>query len=237
MSLDDGVVYCHHGHTQQDRAELVSQVPLFANLAPEVIFELAGRVQPRDFNAKEMLYTAGSNNSSLLIVHHGKVKTYRISESGHEQVLRVLGPGDFLGENTLLAPNVMDHFAQTLETAEVCYLSGQDFKDYLLQYPEVSYQMLSALSTRLGQTESQVSTMGGDSVDKRVAQYLLATAREKGTHALRLAMSKKDLASFLGITPETLSRKLSAFEQSRWISLRGQREVTILDAPALNLVN
>lgn len=236
MRVDDGVVYCHHGHTQQDRAELVAQVPLFASLDPEIIFEIAGRVQPRDYAAKEMLYTAGSDNSSLLIVHHGKVKTYRISESGHEQVLRVLGPGDFLGENTLLAPGVMDHFAQTLETAEVCYLSGDDFKDYLLQYPEVSYQMLTALSSRLGQTESQVSTMGGDTVDKRVAQYLLTTAQEKGTADLRLAMSKKDLASFLGITPETLSRKLAAFESSGWITLTGQRGVTILDASALEFV-
>ncbi len=236
MSVNDGVVYCHHGHTQQDRAELVAQVPLFANLPSDVIFELAGRVQPRDYAAKEMLYTAGSDNSSLLIVHHGKVKTYRISESGHEQVLRVLGPGDFLGENTLLAPGVMDHFAQTLETAEVCYLSGEDFKDYLLQYPEVSYQMLASLSSRLGQTESQVSTIGGDTVDKRVAQYLLSLAQDKDTDKLRLAMSKKDLASYLGVTPETLSRKLSAFEQSGWISLKGQREVTLLDAPALQLV-
>src|SRR5690606_40938752 len=119
----------HHAHDECDSTahgeleSLVARVPIFAGLNPEQISEIASRVRPRVVPRNEQLYGAGEVNPLLRIIHTGSVKVYRITESGHEQVIRVLGPGDFLGEKALIAPSTSDHFAVTLAESEICSLN------------------------------------------------------------------------------------------------------------------
>lgn len=232
----------HHGHSgdgavaQTELEALVARVPLFAGLAPEQISEIASRVRPRIVPKNEQLYGAGEINPNLRIIHTGAVKVYRITESGHEQVIRVLGVGDYLGEKALISPSASDHFAVTLEESEICSLGHEDMRSYLLRYPSVAFTMLETLSARLGTTEGQVTAMTGEDAATRVADYLVGLADEYHRNSFSLPISKKDVASYLGLTPETLSRRLAGFEDNGWIHLHGTRRVDILDLEALRLV-
>ncbi len=232
----------HHGHDEggaeaHDELEsLVARVPIFAGLNPEQISEIASRVRPRIVPRNEQLYGAGELNPYLRIIHTGSVKVYRITESGHEQVIRVLGPGDFLGEKALISPSASDHFALTLEESEICSLDHQDIREYLLRYPSVAFTMLETLSARLDSTEDQVSSMVGEDAGSRVAAYLVGLSDENQRSSIELPITKKDVASYLGVTPETLSRKLALFEDNGWIRLQGHRRIDLLDIEALRLV-
>ena len=232
----------HHGHNKcgaEAHAELeslVARVPIFAGLNPEQISEIASRVRPRIVPRNEQLYGAGELNPYLRIIHTGSVKVYRITESGHEQVIRVLGPGDFLGEKALISPSASDHFALTLEESEICSLDHQDIREYLLRYPSVAFTMLETLSARLDSTEDQVSSMVGEDAGSRVAAYLVGLSDENQRSSIELPITKKDVASYLGVTPETLSRKLALFEDNGWIRLQGHRRIDLLDIEALRLV-
>ena len=232
----------HHGHNKcgaeaHDELEsLVARVPIFAGLNPEQISEIASRVRPRIVPRNEQLYGAGELNPYLRIIHTGSVKVYRITESGHEQVIRVLGPGDFLGEKALISPSASDHFALTLEESEICSLDHQDIREYLLRYPSVAFTMLETLSARLDSTEDQVSSMVGEDAGSRVAAYLVGLSDENQRSSIELPITKKDVASYLGVTPETLSRKLALFEDNGWIRLQGHRRIDLLDIEALRLV-
>ncbi|GAA3737187.1 Crp/Fnr family transcriptional regulator [Leifsonia bigeumensis] len=215
---------------------LVAKVPLFAGLTHEQISEIASRVRPRVVPRNQQLYGAGDINPYLRIIHTGTVKVYRITESGHEQVIRVLGSGDFLGEKAVISPSASDHFAVTLDESEICSLDHEDMRSYLLRYPSVAFTMLETLSARLGTTEEQVSAMTGEDAAGRVAAYLVGLADEYHRSSFLLPISKKDVASYLGLTPETLSRRLAAFEDNGWIHLHGSRRVDLLDIEALRLV-
>ncbi|MEV8146391.1 Crp/Fnr family transcriptional regulator [Specibacter sp. NPDC078709] len=213
---------------------LVGRVPIFSQLAPEELKDIAGRVKLRRHPRNEQLYGAGENNPHLMIIHSGHVKVYRITESGHEQLIRVLGEGDFLGDMSFISGAPTDHFATTLDAAEICALHHDDLRDYLLRFPTVTYKMLETLSSRLESTERQVSIFAGEDAEHRIAAYLLELADKAASAKFVLPIAKKDVASFLGLTPETLSRKLAQFEASGWLRLHPRRTVELLNVPALH---
>ena len=233
----------HPGHAPLE--VLVGRVPIFSQLDDVELKDIAGRVKLRHHRRNEQLYGAGESNPHLMIIHSGHVKVYRISESGHEQLIRVLGEGDFLGDTSFISGAPADHFASTLDAADICTLHHDDLRDYLLRFPTVTYKMLETLSNRLENTERQVSIFAGEGAEHRIAGYLLelagqqtnsreqGMAKEQDAATVVLPIAKKDVASFLGLTPETLSRKFTQFESAGWIRMQPRRTVEILDVPAL----
>lgn len=206
---------------------------MFSHLNGSEISAISRRVRPKAYARNVQLYGAGEHNPFLLIIHSGRVKIYRAAESGHEQLIRVLGPGDFIGETMFISQVETDHYAVTLEESEICSLHRDDFRDYLLRYPTITYRILETLSDRLMETEKMVMSLTGEDADRRIASYLVDLADDAGTTEIRLPISKKDLASYLGITPETLSRKLALFEDTGWIRQQPLRRIDILDYHAL----
>lgn len=225
----------HHADGGDPRDQCVALVPIFNHLEPNEIHEVATTARQKVFGRNERLYGAGDQNPYLLIIHRGRVKIHRSVESGHEQLIRVLEPGDFIGETAFITGGEMDHYATTLEECEICVLHRDDVRRHLLKYPAITYKMLEAVSNRLGRTEHMVNSLTGEDVEHRIAAYLVDLADEAGATSIRLPISKKDLASYLGTTPESLSRKLSQFENAGWIQQEGHRRIIILDYSSLEL--
>lgn len=218
------------GHDHRDQC--VALVPIFAHLDPDEQHEIASRARQRSFRRGELLYSPGDEDRSLMIVHRGKVKTYRGNESGHEQILRVLDPGSFIGETAFLHAGQSDHYALALEDAEICSLHHEDIRGFLVSYPTIALKMLETVTERLEQTERTLSSYTGEDAGSRIAGYLLESA-DPATGALTLPMSKRDLASLLGTTPETLSRRLAAFTEAGWIDQSSGGRIHVLDRGAL----
>ncbi|TAM87812.1 MAG: Crp/Fnr family transcriptional regulator, partial [Jatrophihabitans sp.] len=169
----------------------------------------------------------------LSIVHSGLVKVQRVSESGAEQLIRMLFPGDFLGETTLLTGQPVDSSAVAVQPAAVCVLDASHVGRLLRERPQVALHMLSSLSARLADAEQQLSSITGTSVGRRLADHLLELAEQAGSATFRLPSTKRDLASYLGTTPETLSRRLGALQDAGLVHLGPRGLVEIRDAPGL----
>jgi CRP/FNR family transcriptional regulator len=161
------------------------------------------------------------------------VKVYRLTESGGEQLVRLMSPGDFLGETALLADATSDHFAEALRPSEICSLGREPVTRLLAERPGVALQMLQTVSDRLGTAEQRLSALTGHSAGQRLAQQLLYLADEAGSSSFRLPTTKKDLASYVGTSPETLSRRLGALQESGIIRLGPGRTVEVLDPAQL----
>ena len=93
----------------------VRRVPIFQGLSPAQQREVATYARPTGVGSGEQLYAAGQAVSQLLVVHSGRVKISRLSADGHEQIVRVLEPGDFVGEAAFVDGTRPDHFAVALE--------------------------------------------------------------------------------------------------------------------------
>lgn len=214
----------------------VSRVPIFKHLAPQELSMIADKAHMRVYQRGEFIHRAGELSDKLFIVHKGKVKVYRLSESGKGQLVRILSPGDFAGE-TLFSGTPQDSYAEAVQLSEVCTIYQTDMQALLIQYPGIGLHVLAELSRRLDVSEKQTATIATASINARLADYLANQAELANSDSYQLPMSRKDLASFLGTTPETVSRRLGEFEEAGWIIQTGQRQIKILDLDALLLVN
>ena len=107
---------------KRDGKNCITRVPIFSNLNHEEMMEVARITSEKTFEKGEMIYTAGDSGDKLYVIHQGKVKITRVSEAGKEQVIRVLGPGEFLGELSLFSPAPLTDHAEVLEKTIVCLI-------------------------------------------------------------------------------------------------------------------
>lgn len=216
----------------EHRFECVRRVPIFSGLPEQLQRQVAEVAVTRSYQPGERVYGPG-DRPGLFIVHRGQVKVYRVTDSGAEQLIRVMSPGDFLGETALLADTTSADFAEAIRSSEICSLGREPVTRLLTERPKVALQMLQVVSERLGTAEQMLSALTGHSAGQRLAQQLLHLADEAESLSFRLPTTKKDLASYLGTSAETLSRRLGALQKSGIIGLGPGRLVAILDRAQL----
>lgn len=214
----------------------VTRVPLFQALDHSEQVAVAALARPVRVPRGTRIYSAGEDVSQLMVVHGGLIKISRISADGQEQIVRVLEPGDFVGESTFLLGGSPDHFATALEPGSMCVFRHQDLGTLIAQHPSIGLRMLQGVSRRLTQTEERLEAATTVEVGGRLARYLLdLPARQKpdGSALVRLPLAKKDIASLLDTTPESLSRQMRRLQESGVIDQQDRRDIRILDADRL----
>lgn len=209
----------------------ITQVPIFSNLNQEEMMEVARITSEKTYEKGEMIYTAGDSGDKLYVIHQGKIKITRVSEAGKEHVIRVLGPGEFLGELSLFNPAPLTDHAEVLEKTILCLIDGENLRQLMSKYPPVTWKVMEELSQRLAKVENLIENISIHGVEKRLADILMDMANNKGEVVLE--MSKKDFASHMGMSQETLSRKLTIFQEMGFIELIGHRKINLLNLEAL----
>lgn len=225
----------HHGAKVGSPTLCVSLVPIFNHLEQEQMVEIAKHTHARSYQKGEFLYQPDEDSDSLYIVNSGLVRIFRITESGKEQLVRFLRPGDFTGELALFNTTKTQAFAEAMKDTKVCMLTRQDLQELLIKYPNISLKIMQEFSRRLGQSEKQTTLVATEKVETRLALFLVEQM-DPEKHEVILPMAKKDLASYLGTTPETLSRKLGSLEDRGLISQVTNKQIRINDVDALLLV-
>ena len=130
------------------------------------------------------------DESGLRIVHGGRVKVHHLSESGAEQLIRILQPGEFLGETTLLTGEPVDTWAVALEDSEVCSLGRREVDGLLREHPDVALRMLATVSRRLGDAEQLIASITHESVARRLVDHLLELGGRGGLQLLPAAVDE-----------------------------------------------
>ena len=223
---------CHHLN-HEGKQLCVSKVPFFNHLSMEEMLKIVEMSRSRTFNKGDTIYHIGDPLHALYLVHKGRVKIYQLFESGKEHLLRILEPGEFMGELALFSEKRIDSYAEALENTEICAIHRDDMQALMQKQPSIAVKILEQFSQRLEKTEKLVGQLSSNDVETRIASYLVDLAEEKNHLEIQLPMSKKDLASYLGTTQETMSRRLASFQNKGWIEQEGHRHIKILNMDAL----
>lgn len=213
----------------------VALVPVFQGLSHAQQLDVSEVARPTRVAGDEIVYAAGADVSQLLVVHTGRLKITRSNADGTEHLVRVLGPGDFVGEAAFLSGGRPDHTVTALEPANLCVFRHADLARLVRTHPSIAVRMLQTVSSRLEETETRLNAATSVDVSARLADYLLSLPGRHGDGIVEveLPLAKKDVASLLDTTPESLSRQLRRLSDSGVIIPRRGRRIGLADLDAL----
>lgn len=205
----------------------VSRVPIFSHLSDDELQEVFSKITHKHLNRGDYLYMAGDRNESLSVLHKGKARIYRLNADGKEQLVRVLGHADFTGETSLFnEDNTHESYAEVMEDAEVCTINRQDIYDLMQKYPNISIKIIESFAERLNESESLTTNISLLSSNERLQEYIRTHTQNDILH---LNMTKKDLASYLSMQPETLTRNFKRLEDAGSIKKINNKTYEIID--------
>lgn len=192
----------------------------------------------RPLQRGDHLYRAGDPPHSLFAIRSGALKTYLIDDDGHDQITGFHLPGELIGLDAI-GLDRHPSFAAALETTSLCQLSLVQLETLHEPLPNLRSELLRIISRSL-HAEHRLLHLNHRSAEDRLAGFLLDLSerfarRGLSRHCFVLPMSRCDIANYLGLTSETVSRLLARYRQRGWLHIEG-REVrlnTDFDLPVL----
>ncbi len=173
--------------------------------------EVFSKVHSTDYRKNEHLYMAGDLEQSLYVLHQGKIRIYRLTDEGREQLIRVLKPGEFTGELSLFGTDKPhESYAEMMEKSQVCEITKDDIYGLMKEYPDIGIKIVEEFSERLEAAEQQTTNISLLSSEERLLEYIRGHVDQDDY--VQLEMTKRDLSSYLSMQPETLTRLFKKLE-------------------------
>ena len=213
--------------------QIISKTPIFQNLSEDELNKIRRIAVDKFYNKDQTVFSEGDDGTGFYVVAAGKVKIYKVSLEGKEQILHIYGPGNPFGEVPVFSGEQFPANAQTLLKSHLLFFPRTAFTELIAKNPSLCLNMLAVLSMRLRQFTVQVENLSLKEVPGRLAAYLLYLAQEQEAEdTVSLPISKGQLASLLGTIPETLSRILTKMSNSDLIDV-SRGEIKLLDYDGL----
>lgn len=182
----------------------------------------------------EIIFREDAKAHGFYMVAQGKIKVFKVSFDGKEQILHIYGPGHTFGEVPVFEGKHFPANSMALEKSRVIYLPRDKFVDLIAQLPALSMNMLADLSRRLREFTVQIENLSLKEVPARMAAYLITLSQEQNDcNPVTLPISKVQLANLIGTAPETLSRILKKMAQADLIEVQ-TKEIHIKDFDGLS---
>jgi CRP/FNR family transcriptional regulator, dissimilatory nitrate respiration regulator len=202
-------------------ADFILKIPLFSGSQARELLKISSM---RSVARGEIIFSEGDSGDGFYVVASGKIKIYMSSPEGKEKILHIFGPGQPVGEVPVFSGSRFPATAQALEASKLLFFPRDAFARLIETHPSLSMKMLGVLSRRLREFTVQIEQLSLKEVPGRLASYLIALAMEQDSReAVRLTVSKTQLAGLLGTIPETLSRIFSKMTDQGLIDVSGKQ--------------
>lgn len=214
----------------------IAMVPLFKGLSTPQIEAIDRTFPRRIFHPSEIIFSEGEDALGFYILLSGRLKIYKLSLEGKEQILHIIEAGEPFAEVALFSETKFPAYAEAILKSEVIFLSRNAFRQLIGSDPSIAMNMLAILSQRLKYFTRLVEDLSLKEVPQRLAAYLNFLLQQEKSTTVSLRISKGQLASLLGTIPETLSRIMSRMASRGLIEMQGRR-ITILNPAALSALS
>lgn len=220
----------------------LKKVYIFSGLNADEIDRLASIVKLKTFNKGDNIFFDTEPYLGFYITTAGLVKIYKISRDGREHILHLIAPPNTFAEVPLFE-NFGEEFEETYrypanamaleDGTNVILVPARKFRELLESDSKICIKMVSGFARRLRHLNHHIEELTLKDVTKRVAGYLMKESdKPQSGSKIELAISKNDLAAYLGTIPETLSRTLKKLQDEGYIEVDGKK-ILIKDAAGL----
>ena len=219
-------------------ASSLASVALFSGLSPEEVRLLALRFVRRHFSAGELLFSEGDPCRGLYIIDSGRLRIFKSSAGGREQVLAMEGPGSSVAELPVFDGGPYPASVSAVDDAQILFISRQDLRAFCLEHPEVALKMLAVVGARLRRLVGIIEELSFTTVRQRLVAALVRLAQTNGKRTehgveFELPGSHQEMAHQLGTVRELVSRNLMRLQAEGLLQVEA-RNIVVRDLPGLS---
>ena len=192
------------------------------------------------FSRRETIVREGDPMLSFFNITSGVVKLYRSLPDGRTQIIGFRYPGEFFAISAVCRHTST---AEAVTAVEVCRFPKSRLKRLMNSFPQLQAQLLQMSYRHLAQSEDQIFLLGRKTAREKVADFLLRCSRDSNQNQIgksryvNLPMTRTEVADFLGLTTETVSRVLTNLVRENIISVGLSRSVSLVDIESLTRIS
>ncbi|MGE0454874.1 MAG: Crp/Fnr family transcriptional regulator [Vicinamibacteria bacterium] len=225
-------------HGREAAIQELARISLFERLTKDDLDRLGALTERKRYAGDTALFFQDDPSDSLYLVLSGSVKVFQTSEDGKERILKILRPGDDVGEMAMIDGLPRAVSAQTLEDSEMLVLTRKAFKAFGEERPAVVWELLVTCAGRLRRMNENILDLSFRDVPYRVLHLLSQLLERHGEQTadgwrISLALSVREMASMVGSNAETVGRLLDGYETDGLIKRDGNRWI-VPDPKALD---
>ncbi len=189
-------------------------------------------VSHRSYAPGQAIFEESEPADYVYNISNGDVRLYKLLADGRRQITGFLRPGDFLG---LVKQDAYTYGAEAIDAVDLCCMRIIDLERLLREMPAVRDRLLDMSRDELAAAQEQMLLLGRKSAREKVLTFLLLRARqhdgpdEGDSAVLDLPMSRSDIADYLGLTIETVSRTFTTLKEEGLIDLPSAQHVVLPD--------
>jgi CRP/FNR family transcriptional regulator, anaerobic regulatory protein len=191
---------------------------------------LAATVTTHKVDAQRPLVVEGERADALLNITEGTVKVYKLLADGRQQITGFLFAGDFVG---LSSNESYVYSAEAITAVSYCRFPRRQLERLLDDFPQMEHRLLRFASNELAAAQNQMLLLGRKTAREKLASFLLLLSRQAEriggmANPVQLPMTRRDIADYLGLTIETVSRTFTQLRTERMIEVRRTDEVDLI---------
>ena len=212
-----------------ERTQTLKAVPFFTQLSEHELEVVRSLASERSYAKTAVVLTEGEMGDSLYMIQSGKVKVVIGDEEGREIILKILGPGDFFGEMSMIDKQPRSASVTTLEASAFLVLTHTAFEHVVERSPRIANVVMQILAHRVREADRKIGTLALMDVYGRVASTLLElSVYSNGKLMVGEKLSQQDLANMVGASREMVNRILKDLSDRGFISIES-KAITIIN--------
>jgi CRP/FNR family transcriptional regulator len=194
---------------------------IFSDLKEKDLEKLREGVRKIQYGPGEIIFQEGAPAFGFYLIFEGMVKLVKRSMRAKSQILKIIGPGEILGETTLFDKGTHNAYAKTLDPVVVGFIERGDFFYFLERHPKTIFRLYERLSEELKAFQNKLAERSYSSSKERLARLILHLGKSG------VELSRAELAEMAGVSSKTAIRTLSELENRGIIAIES-RKIRIL---------
>lgn len=221
-------------------SSLISDMPLFAGLAPEALDDILSRAHARHYEKGTIVFSQDETAYSFFFLLHGRLRVTQITPAGEQIVVRFVSPGDLFGVAPALGRDTYPGTATAMVDSLALLWPCAVWPQMMARHGQLAVNAMRTIGSRLQEAHQRLREISTEDVERRVAHAVLKLGAEAGHESSRgmqidFPVSRQDIAEITATTLHSVSRIMSAWEAAGIIE-SGRQRVTIRDRARLQAV-
>ena len=204
--------------------QLLARIQLFKNCTPFEIEQISSLMRPKEVKKRDILFYEGEPCEVIYFIDRGRVKIYKTTEDGREQIVNLIDKGDMLPHVGWYGGSTYPATAEALEDGQMYFMLVSQFTQFLEQSPSTTLKFLQELDGKIRELHMRLATVLSKDMSEKILNVLGFLAKNMGkkvgeAYELEIDLTHQDIANMVGTTRETASRMIGQLKKEGKISL------------------